>query len=100
MATILFIQDKRHTMRNLSKGGIFLLATLLFLFGLTAIWFVAAWNSGGEVEMSTHGWIAMGLGIFFSIVTGCGLMALMFYSSRSGHDEAADPFRKERKRPF
>ena len=42
----------------------------------------------------------MGLGAFFSIVIGCGLMALMFYSSRGGHDEAADPFRKKRKRSF
>jgi len=50
--------------------------------------------------MSNHGWIAMGLGAFFSIVIGCGLMALMFYSSRGGHDEAADPFRKKRKRSF
>ncbi|MET3840431.1 hypothetical protein [Bradyrhizobium sp. OAE829] len=87
-------------MRHMGKGNIFLLATLLFLFGLTAIWFVAAWNSGGDAEMSKHGWIAMGLGTFFSIVIGCGLMALMFYSSRSGHDEAADPFRKKPKRPF
>ena len=82
-------------MRNTGKGNIFLLAILLFLFGLTAIWFVAAWNSSGDVEMSKHGWIAMGLGTVFSIVIGCGLMALMFYSSRSGNDEAAGPFRKK-----
>jgi hypothetical protein len=46
--------------------------------------------------MSKHGWIAMGLGTFFSVVIGCGLMALMFYSSRTGHDDAADPFRRRR----
>jgi hypothetical protein len=39
-------------------------------------------------------WITLGLGTFFSLVIGCGLMALMFFSSRSGHDEVADPFRK------
>jgi len=44
--------------------------------------------------MDKHGWIALGLGTFFSLFIGCGLMALMFFSSRSGHDEAADPFRK------
>jgi hypothetical protein len=86
-------------MKNMSKGNIFLLAILLFLFGLTAIWMVAAWNSAGDVEMSKHGWMALGLGTFFSIVIGCGLMALMFYSSRTGHDEAADPFRRQPRPP-
>ncbi len=43
--------------------------------------------------MTKHGWIALGLGTFFSLVIGCGLMALMFFSSRSGHDEVADPLR-------
>jgi hypothetical protein len=28
----------------------------------------------------------MWLGIVFSIVVGCGLMALVFYSSRRGYD--------------
>ena len=36
--------------------------------------------------MDKHGWIALGLGSFFSLVIGCGLMALMFFSSR-GYDE-------------
>jgi hypothetical protein len=27
------------------------------------------------------------LGIVFSLVIGCGLMALMFYSSRHGYDD-------------
>jgi len=86
-------------MKSMSKGNILLLAILLFLLGLTAIWTVAAWNSGGDVEMSTHGWIAMGLGTFFSLLIGCGLMALMFYSNRSGHDDAADPFRRRSRPP-
>ena len=33
---------------------------------------------------------AMILGIVFSLVIGCGLMALMFYSSRHGYDEPPD----------
>jgi hypothetical protein len=31
----------------------------------------------------------MTLGIILSFVVGCGLMTLMFYSSRHGYDEAA-----------
>jgi hypothetical protein len=33
--------------------------------------------------------VAMTLGIILSLVVGCGLMTLMFYSSRHGYDEAA-----------
>jgi hypothetical protein len=50
---------------------------------------IYAWNSV-DVEMSIHGYIAMILGIVFSLVIGCGLMALMFYSSRHGYDEPPD----------
>jgi hypothetical protein len=49
--------------------------------------------------LDKHGWIALGLGSFFSLVIGCGLMALMFFSSRYGYDEAADPFRKKQEPP-
>jgi hypothetical protein len=31
----------------------------------------------------------MALGVVFSLVVGIGLMALVFYSSRSGYDEPA-----------
>jgi hypothetical protein len=36
--------------------------------------------------MSTGGWIAMILGIVATVALGAGLMALMFYSNRSGRD--------------
>jgi hypothetical protein len=49
--------------------------------------------------MDKHGWIALGLGSFFSLVIGCGLMALMFFSSRYGYDDAADAFRKKQEPP-
>ena len=62
------------------------LLLLVALLGLAVWWAVYAWNSI-DVEMSIHGYIAMILGIVFSLVIGCGLMALMFYSSRHGYDE-------------
>jgi hypothetical protein len=55
-----------------------------------ARWSVHAWTSLGEVEMSVHGYVAMILGIIFSLLVGCGLMALVFYSSRRGYDEPPD----------
>jgi hypothetical protein len=84
---------KAQSMKRMSVGQVVLLAALIILLGLSIIWAVSAWNDASSVEMSVHGWIALGLGTFFSLLIGCGLMALMFYSDRSGHDDVADPFR-------
>ncbi|WFU23666.1 hypothetical protein QA649_37595 [Bradyrhizobium sp. CB1717] len=81
-------------MQSLSLGRIALIVALAALLILTGGWAMAVWNAPGDVVMDKHGWIALGLGTFFSLLVGCGLMALMFFSSRSGHDDAADPFRK------
>jgi hypothetical protein len=37
--------------------------------------------------MPTTGYVALALGVVFSLLVGCGLMALLFYSSRHGYDE-------------
>lgn len=81
-------------MKRLGTGQIILLATLVGMLILTLGWAVYVWNQSSDSPMDKHGWIALGLGTFFSLLIGCGLMALMFFSSRSGHDDAADPFRK------
>jgi hypothetical protein len=47
--------------------------------------------------MPASAYLAMGLGVFFSLVVGCGLMALMFFSSRYGYDDAAH--REETREP-
>ncbi|MHC4045428.1 hypothetical protein RAD10_27830 [Bradyrhizobium sp. 23AC] len=80
-------------MERISKGQILLLAVLAMILILTGVWAVSVWNASSAVEIGKHGWIALGLGTFFSFLIGCGLMALMFFSSRSGHDDSADPFR-------
>lgn len=68
-------------------------AALIALLIVTVIWVISAWNMVGDITIGPHGWIALGLGTVFSLVIGCGLMALMFFSSRSGYDDVADPFR-------
>ena len=75
--------------------GVFALkAVLLALLG-AAIWIaVAGWQAVGDVAIPAHGYIAMTLGIGFSLVVGCGLMALVFYSNRKGYD---DPAQRETK---
>lgn len=71
------------------------MARLVLIFALLALlagslWFAAsAWIGLAGPAMPAEGYIALGFGILFSLVVGCGLMALMFYSSRHGYDEQA-----------
>jgi len=53
-----------------------------------ALWFAGrAWVYFGAGAIPAYGYFAIGGGIFFSLLVGCGLMALMFYSHRYGYDE-------------
>jgi len=71
-----------------SFGKIALIAVPLFAILVAAAWFAAgAWLSLSGPPMPMTGYVAMALGIVFSLVVGCGLMALLFYSSRHGYDE-------------
>ena len=77
------------------------LGTIALLVALIAIVAAALWYAAGawlEVEgppMPAIGYVAMGFGIVFSLLVGCGLMALVFYSSRHGYDE---PFQSDHDR--
>jgi fatty acid desaturase len=80
---------------TVSFGTIALLAALLAILA-AALWFAAsAWLSIAGPPMPAVGYVAMILGIVFSLVIGCGLMALLFYSSRHGYDE---PYRADDER--
>jgi hypothetical protein len=57
------------------------------------------WVSAGDVAMPAWGWLMMGLGIFFTVLVGGGLMALVFYSSRAGFDEPPQIVQKKKQRP-
>ena len=62
---------------------------LVALLG-ASVWFALyAWTAIEGPPMPVEGHVAMWLGIVFSLVIGCGLMALVFYSSRRGYDDAA-----------
>jgi hypothetical protein len=68
----------------------FLILIPLLLLLAVSVWFaIHAWTTLDGPPIPIEGRVAMGLGIFFSLVVGCGLMALVFYSSRHGYDEAA-----------
>jgi hypothetical protein len=75
-------------MPKLSTLGIVALVVALLVILLAAGWFAAhAWISVEGPPMPANGYIAMTLGIVFSLIIGFGLMGLVFYSSRHGYDE-------------
>lgn len=62
---------------------------LLFALGLAAYASWTAWAAAEEVEIGTHGVVAMLLGAVCTLALGGGLIALMLYSRRRGYDQAA-----------
>ena len=76
-------QAKRRTLRS-----VILVAVPLFAILAAAFWYAAsAWLSLSGPPMPATGYVALVLGVVFSLLVGCGLMALLFYSSRHGYDE-------------
>jgi hypothetical protein len=69
-------------------GKIALVAVPLLAMLAAAVWYAArAWTALSGPPLPATGYVAMTLGIVFSLVVGCGLMALLFYSNRHGYDE-------------
>src|SRR4029078_11138637 len=54
-----------------SMKSFFLILVLLAVLAATLWWAIYAWTSV-DVEMSIHGYIAIILGIVFSLMIGCG----------------------------
>lgn len=71
------------------NGGLAVILALgALLAGAAAFgWYV--WSELGDVQISLHGWIALGLGAAVTTLLGVGLMFLVYYSSRHGYDDEA-----------
>lgn len=69
-------------------GTTILIAALLALLAAAGAVAYAGWTLHGDVDIPATAYVAMGLGIAFSLIVGIGLMALVFYSHRKGYDEA------------
>jgi fatty acid desaturase len=77
--------------QKLGAGTIVLVAALLAIM-VAALWFAAsAWTEVSGPPMPPVAYAAMIMGVVLSLVVGCGLMALLFYSSRHGYDEQHPP---------
>jgi hypothetical protein len=77
--------------RKLGIGTIAMVAALIAILA-AALWFAAsAFTTVSGPPMPAVGYAAMTLGIVLSLLVGCGLMALLFYSNRHGYDEQHPP---------
>jgi len=67
--------------------------TILTVFascvGISIVSYIALlfFIQGQGIDMTIHGYIAMGLGIFFTYAIGAALMTLLFFSNKHGHDD-------------
>jgi hypothetical protein len=59
----------------------------LFALLAASLWFAGdSWaHLAGDIPL--YGWFAIAGGVFFSLLVGGGLMALVFYSNRHGYDD-------------
>lgn len=73
-------------MKRVNAGVVVLLASLGIML-IASVWFAYQGLIVGEGPVPTNFYVAMILGIVFSLIVGVGLMALVFYSNRKGYDE-------------
>jgi hypothetical protein len=64
------------------------IAGLLALLVMVAIGAVYV-TSQIDGTLSLHGWIALGLGVGFTLLLAGGLLSLAFFSHRRGYDDDA-----------
>ncbi len=76
-----------------------LISALLGTLAVSAGLALYLWYQLDDVDMGFHGMAALFLGVFFTLAMGMGLMFLVFYSSRKGHDDAAGGPRDSRGDP-
>lgn len=71
-------QQAEREFRRMVKW-IALAGVLMVVAALVYLYIVGAW--------SVHAVVATILGVFVSVLLGCGLFALAFFSDKSGHDQ-------------
>jgi len=76
------------SLRSAGIGTWAVVIVLLLLLVAAGILGYLGWTSSDNA-VPESGYIAMALGVVFSLVVGVGLMALVFFSSRAGYDEPA-----------
>ncbi len=73
---------------RLGVGSWAIIVILLALLGATGFVAYLGWMLASGTDVPISGYVSMALGVVLSLAVGFGLMALVFYSSRRGYDEA------------
>jgi hypothetical protein len=81
--------------KSSTVGTVVLIAVLFAMLAATAWYAARTWIAVSGPPVPATGYIAMALGVVFSLVVGVGLMSLLFYSSRHGYDEPSRLSRDE-----
>ena len=71
---------------SMKLGTVVMLLALILILAAVGFYVYKGFAIPGE-PMPAEGWIALTLGVVFSLIVGIGLMTLVFYSSRQGYDE-------------
>jgi hypothetical protein len=83
----------------MSKGALFIVIVLAAILAAVLYSTAHIWTSiGGGSGMNGNGVAALVIGGIGTLLLGGGLMALVFFSSRRGYDDAAD-FRHDADKP-
>lgn len=73
---------------------------LLAIFAISGVVLAAVlWWMSTQGELKLHMIIATTAGVFASMLLGAGLMALAFYSNKSGKDDDVTDATRQRKKP-
>jgi hypothetical protein len=74
-------------------GGWTVITVLALLLVAAGVIGYLGWTLS-DAEVPVAGYVAMALGVVFSLACGVGLMALVFYSSRAGYDKPVELIRE------
>jgi len=76
-----------RVLTELTLSGWAVILVLGVLLISTAALAYVGWTLAAGTAVPESGYVALTLGVLFSLVVGIGLMALVFYSSRHDYDE-------------
>jgi FtsH-binding integral membrane protein len=82
-------QNLRSSTKSMGFASYALLAVLFALLVFAVVTADIGWQSAAGTDVPPVGYVMMVFGIVLSVFVGAGLMALVFYSNRSGYDEPA-----------
>ncbi|QND71967.1 hypothetical protein [Tardiphaga robiniae] len=71
----------------MGAGSWIIVVVLISLLAMAAVAAFVGWTSAKDTDVPASGYVAMAIGVIFSLAVGVGLMALVFYSDRKGYDE-------------